>query len=218
MAAQQVDCLFLCEKHICCASSPSLLNCQKTYIELYVLLKGGVVNLPCDPHKPRSRCKASFSYFSLAHNAGSLLHQRFGWQLNLVAATNNIAILSNLQGHLCCFSCRPPDVQTVRSSGSASTQAAAAAVAEIAPAVVTRIPLPAQDWGAPLLEAAVEWDPPAVVAGVQFELRLRLQNRTHHLVELGIRLGDTSGFVLAGAPLINLLHSCLKSDIVVGCL
>ncbi|BDA49831.1 probable trafficking protein particle complex subunit 11 at N-terminal half [Coccomyxa sp. Obi] len=93
---------------------------------------------------------------------------------------------------------RPSDVQTVRSSGSAPAESAAAEVSEVPPAVVTRIPLPTQDWGAPVLEAAVDWDPPAVVAGAQFELRLRLQNKTHHLVELGVRIGDTSGFVLAG--------------------
>ena len=70
-------------------------------------------------------------------------------------------------------------------------------VAEVPPAVVTRVPLPAQDWGAPALEAAAEW-PQAVTAGAAFELRINLHNRTHHLLELGIRLGDTLGFVLEG--------------------
>ena len=112
-----------------------------------------------------------------------------------------------MRGHI---PCRPPDVQTVRSSGGSPMKSAAAAVAEVPPVVVTRIPLPTQDWGAPVLEAAVDWDPPTVVAGTQFELRLRLQNRTHHLVELGVRLGDTSGFVLAGVSLVTpLVNSCL---------
>lgn len=104
----------------------------------------------------------------------------------------------------------------MRSSGVAPAKSAAAVVAEVPPSVVTRIPLPAQDWGAPVLEATVDWDPPAVVAGAQFELRLRLRNRTHHLVELGIRLGDTSGFVLAGAQLINSLIDPLIFDVLGG--
>ena len=104
------------------------------------------------------------------------------------------------------FICRPPDIRTVRSSESGSVGPAepagvqSAAVAGVPPAVVTRVPLPAQDWGAPALEAAAEW-PHAVTAGVPFELTVQLRNRTHHLVDLGVRLGDTSGFVLSGAVL-----------------
>ncbi len=37
-----------------------------------------------------------------------------------------------------------------------------------------------------------------VQAGAGFQLSLRVQNRTHHLQELALCLGDTSGFVLAG--------------------
>ncbi|KAK9904998.1 hypothetical protein WJX75_007420 [Coccomyxa subellipsoidea] len=98
---------------------------------------------------------------------------------------------------------RPPDMRTVRSSEGASVGQAEpsgakdATVAGVPPAVVTRITLPAQDWGAPALVAAAEW-PQAVTGGVPFELQIQLGNRTHHLVDMGVRLGDTSGFVLSG--------------------
>jgi hypothetical protein len=94
-------------------------------------------------------------------------------------------------------------MRTVRSSEGASVGQAEpsgakdATVAGVPPAVVTRITLPAQDWGAPALEAAAEW-PQAVTGGVPFELQIQLGNRTHHLVDMGVRLGDTSGFVLSG--------------------
>ena len=40
---------------------------------------------------------------------------------------------------------------------------------------------------------------PGVQVGAPFQVSLRLRNRTHRLQALTLRLGDTTGFVLAGA-------------------
>ena len=43
-----------------------------------------------------------------------------------------------------------------------------------------------------------------------FEVSLRVQNRTRYLQELTLRMGDTTGFVLAGEKMLG-LESCPES-------
>ena len=54
-------------------------------------------------------------------------------------------------------------------------------------------------------------------AGAAFQLSLRVENRTHHLQELALRLGDTSGFVLAGGtPALAGLYRMSAADLCRG--
>ena len=43
-------------------------------------------------------------------------------------------------------------------------------------------------------------------AGMPFEVSLRVHNRTRHLQELTVRIGDTSGFVMAGELSVHWLE------------
>jgi hypothetical protein len=96
--------------------------------------------------------------------------------------------------------CRGPDLQVACSSVQHGEQSPVASHDASAPCqpVTTRIPLPPLAWGSPVLTLTGEW-PPCITAGAPFPLRLTAVNNSPHLMELGINLGDTTGFVLAGA-------------------
>ena len=77
--------------------------------------------------------------------------------------------------------------------------------------VTTRLALPEAAWVPAILEAEPWW-PPSVRAGEPFALRLRLRNRTPLLLDVGLRAGDATGFVFAGAQpealgLLFILHA-----------
>ena len=42
--------------------------------------------------------------------------------------------------------------------------------------------------------------PPFITVGKPFTLQLRASNATQHVLDLSLRLGDTTGFMLAGTP------------------
>ena len=48
-------------------------------------------------------------------------------------------------------------------------------------------------------QVTASW-PPFITVGKPFTLQLRASNATQHVLDLSLRLGDTTGFMLAGAP------------------
>ena len=48
-------------------------------------------------------------------------------------------------------------------------------------------------------QVTASW-PPFITVGKPFALQLRASNATQHVLDLSLRLGDTTGFMLAGAP------------------
>ncbi len=55
-----------------------------------------------------------------------------------------------------------------------------------------------------------DW-PPFITVGKPFALQLRASNATQHAVDLSLRLGDTTGFMVAGTCPNSLLYLTIVS-------
>ena len=56
-------------------------------------------------------------------------------------------------------------------------------------------------------QVTASW-PPFITVGKPFTLQLRASNATQHVLDLSLRLGDTTGFMLAGA--LESLPTCAE--------